>query len=104
MTKNQQQMMLKRVLPIFLASFCLYACGNKLPLVTLVQLDTIHNQANPFKITKYDDVSCKLELQGEDSYPINQSDKLMGAVCLTKEDYASLKASVKSQCEQKKNK
>lgn len=96
-------MILKNPLPIFLVSFILYSCGKKLPQVTLHQLDTIHNQANPFKITKYDEDNCKLDLDEQASFPI-LSDKLHGAVCLTKEDYSSLKAKVKADCENNKPK
>ena len=73
--------------------------GYTPPLVTLNQIDTIHNQVNPFKITKYDKVSCKLELEPQPSYPLmGAASPLMGGVCLTKEDYAKIKDSVEAEC------
>lgn len=103
MTRIQQQKTFAMLALIFLSSFILFSSCGKLPLVTLHQLDTIHGVANPFKITKYDDVKCELEIEPQP--PININDgALMGGVCLTKEDYSKLKAKVKADCENNKPK
>lgn len=78
------------------------SCG-KLPLVTLHQLDTVHGVANPFKIKKYDQDKCELELEAEEPIQI-LGPQLHGGVCLTKEDYSKLKAKVKADCLNQKQK
>ena len=41
-----------------------------IPLVTFTQLDTKHNQANPKRVTKYNDQTCKIETVREPSFQI----------------------------------
>lgn len=76
------------------------AC-NKMPLVTLHQLDTKHGVANPFRITKYNEQTCKLEVVEEESFQI-MSEKLHGGFCVTAEDAAKIKAKAQADCENKK--
>lgn len=95
MIQNQVRMIFVTLALIFLNS-----CGD-LPKVTLHQIDTVHNQANPFKITKYNHDKCELELEKQDPFPL-LSPKLHGGVCLTKEDYAKIKARLKGDCENDK--
>lgn len=99
MLQTLQQTKLKTLVKILLkTSFALFILScNKMPLVTLNQLDTINNQTNPFRIIKYDKVNCKIEFVEEPSFPI-LSQKLNGAFCLTKEDFAKYKSFVQSEC------
>lgn len=107
MIRNQRLTMLKKLLPIFLASLFLFACGVNLPLVTLTQIDATHNQANPFHITKYDDQNCKLDLESKDSFALVDekgvvNPRLHGGVWVSAEDYAEIKKVVKTDCEYRK--
>ena len=86
---------------ILLSSLLLFVACGKLPLVTLNQLDTVHGVANPFKITKYNEDSCQLEIEDQPPFPI-MSNQLHGAICVTKEDYAKLKTKIKTDCENRK--
>lgn len=81
---------------IFLSISILVSC-NKLPLVTLNQLDTVHGVANPFKITKYNEDTCELEIVGQPPFPI-LGEQLHGGVCLTKEDFSAMKAKIQADC------
>lgn len=69
----------------------------------MVQVDATHNQMNPFKITKYDEVNCKLELQTLPSYPIADQSGVVnpvlhGGVWISSADYAELKKYVITEC------
>lgn len=75
-------------------------CGCGLPKVTIHQLDTVHNVANPFKVTKYNDDTCKLETEDLPSHPINDGE-LHGGFCLTKEDFSKLKTKIQTDCRAK---
>lgn len=82
---------------IFLAlNLFLVGCAGT-PLVTVNQLDTVHNKANPFKITKYNEQTCKLELEALPSFPI-LGPQLHGAYCLTDKDFAKYKAHFQAEC------
>ena len=85
---------------VLLILLVIFSC-NKMPLVTIHQLDTVHGQANPFKITKYNDETCKLEVQSQPSFPI-ESKQLHGAFCVTAEDFAKLKAKAQADCQNSK--
>lgn len=95
MIQNLQQMIFATLLLIFLSS-----CAG-LPKVTLHQIDTIHSQANPFKITNYNKEICQLELQPKPPFNLI-GPELHGGVCLTKEDYARIKSYLKAKCENEK--
>lgn len=82
-----------------LATF-LSSCAG-LPKVTLHQIDTVHNQANPFKITNYNEETCELELTPEAPFPL-LGPELHGGVCLTAKDYSRLKAKAKTDCQNQK--
>ncbi len=97
----QQKRKYAMLAAILLSSFMLFVACGKLPLVTLNQLDTVHGVANPFKITKYNEDSCQLEIEDQQPFPI-MSKQLHGAICVTKEDYAKLKSKVKTDCENRK--
>lgn len=75
--------------------YVLAACD--LPLVTLNQLDTKNKVANPFKITKWDKKKCTIEVEEKPSFAII-GPELHGGYCLTKEDFALLKAKMQSDC------
>jgi hypothetical protein len=79
-----------------LATIFLSSCGG-LPKVTLHQIDTRNNRANPFLITKYNENTCELELQRQPHFPI-LGPQLHGAVCVTREDYAKLQKKAKQEC------
>lgn len=72
-----------------------------MPDLTLHQLDTKHNIANPFHITKYDKDKCTIEVEEQESFPI-LSEKLHGAFCLTKEDFTKLKTKLQTDCKNQK--
>ncbi len=94
--------MIRTLLPmifVMLPLIFLNSCG--LPKVTLHQIDTVHNQANPFKITKYNKETCQLELEAQEPFPL-LGPQLHGGVCITKEDYARIKVYLKSECENDK--
>lgn len=76
----------------------LIACqGDGPPDVTVNQLDTVNNIVNPFKITKYNDVACKIETQSLPSYPI-LGPEMHGAFCFNKADSAKIKAYIEADC------
>jgi hypothetical protein len=81
---------------------------NEIPKVTLVQLDTIHNQANPFKVTNYNKDTCKMEVEAQDFFRIVRyedmkiNEKLHGGFWISAEDVAKLKAYGKTECENAK--
>ncbi len=86
----------------------LNGCGKKLPLVTLNQLDIKHDVVNPFKITKYNEETCKLELQSQPSYQLSatadgKASPLQGGVCLTPADYTKWKSFLEAECENNKD-
>ena len=92
---------LARMIFVTLPVIFLNSCG--LPKVTLHQIDTVHNQANPFEITKYNKETCELELEEKESFQlVGPNSPLHGGVCLTATDYARLKTKVKSDCENAK--
>jgi hypothetical protein len=95
MIQTLVRMMFAGLLPIFLSS-----CGY-LPKVTLHQIDTVHNQVNPFKITRYNEESCELELKAREPFSL-LAPVLHGGVCLTSEDYALLQSKIKARCENAK--
>ena len=73
-------------------------CGFELPpLVTINQLDTKNNLVNPFKITKYNLDTCKLETEEQTSFVL-MGPEMHGAYCLTKEDFAKYKAHFQAEC------
>lgn len=78
------------LLLIFLSS-----CG--LPKVTLHQIDTVHNVANPFRITNYNKETCEIEFEKEAPFPL-LGPQLHGGVCLTPEDFAKVKEYIKADC------
>jgi len=89
----------------------LLASCNNYPLVTPHQLDATNNQVNPFKITKYNQESCKLETESQPSFQIAtcpNGDKpiinplLNGHFSLSPKDVSEVKAKAKSDCENKK--
>jgi len=77
------------------------SCGGP-PEVTINQLDTVHGVANPFKITKYDDVACKIKVEEQEPFPI-MSERLHGGFCLSKEDYSKVKAYIEADCRNKRD-
>lgn len=87
--------MSKKLAKIFLV-INLSGCGY--PLVTLVQLDTKNNIANPFKITKYDMDKCELVVEEQPSFPI---ENLHGGFCVSAKDAAEWKAKAQSDCKAK---
>jgi len=86
---------LARMISVTLPLIFLSSCG--FPKVTLHQIDTTHNQANPFKVTKYNKDTCELELEAQEPFPL-LGPELHGGVCLTAADYAKLKAEIKGDC------
>ena len=51
-----------------------------IPLVTFTQMDTVHNQANPKRVTKYNDETCKIETVREPSFKIILDDGTLNPV------------------------
>lgn len=100
---------LKRILKTLVASFLMTSCNpNKLPLVTLVQIDAVNNQANEFHIKKYNNKTCKIETKDGDSFNIVDfeqakiNEKLHGGFWISAEDLSKLKAYGKTECENAK--
>lgn len=98
-------MILNQVLKIskLLVLIFLVSCSNKAPLITLVQVDATHNQMNPFHISKYDEVNCKLELEPLPSFAIADGANVInpllhGGVWISESDYAELKKYVVTEC------
>lgn len=86
---------LKKLAGIFL-TVSLLAC-NRMPLVTVNQLDTRNNLVNPFKIVKYDMQKCVVMTEDQPSFPI-LGPEMHGAYCLTKEDFAKFKKYLQTEC------
>jgi hypothetical protein len=84
---------------IFLVlSLLILGCGGGAPpLVTITQLDTKHNKANPFQITKYDLDQCKLVIEERPSFAL-LGPEMHGAFCLSAEDFAKYKAHFQAEC------
>lgn len=82
------------------------SCQNKPPLIDLVQIDAVHNQANQFHINKYNADSCKMESSLVQSYPVviegqvNQS--LHGGFWISADDFAKLKSWGVTECKNRK--
>jgi hypothetical protein len=76
------------------------ACG-KLPEV-VHQLDTKHGVANPFKILKYDERKCEVKVQEMEPIPL-MGPEMHGAFCLTRQEFAKYKASLKAECLNKRH-
>jgi len=93
------QKLLKRLAKIFSAAslLSLSSCGDMPPLVTITQLDTKNNKANPFKVTKYNTKKCVLEIEAQESHDLLDQ-RLHGAFCLSAEDFAKYKAHFQSEC------
>lgn len=94
-------MTLKKLARISCKASLLFLVGCGLPKVTLHQLDTKHNQANPFKITNYNEDTCKLEVEEQTSFPI-LGPELHGGFCVTAEDFTKIKTHMESECKNKK--
>ena len=92
--------MLPQMILSVLATISLSNCAKAppIPKVTLHQIDTRNDRANPFRITRYNAQTCELELQDETSFRLSSSKVLHGGVCLTKEDYAALQTAAKTAC------
>lgn len=102
MTPTQVPMILR-----MLAVICLTAsCANKPPLVNLVQIDAVHNQANEFHIDKYNADSCKLETSFVSSYPVaiegDVNKSLHGGFWISADDFAKLKKWGVTECNNRK--
>lgn len=85
----------------------LSSCVNKIPLVTLNQIDTVNEKINPWKVDKYNDQTCKMEghLLDAEELLINGkvNPKLHAGVWISKEDYAALLKFSKTECLNRKN-
>ena len=92
--KQQSLKMLKMLVVIF--SLSNVGCDNLKGLV-ITQLDTKNNIANPFKITKVDKKSCKLEVEDMPSHAV-LGPELHGAFCLSADEFARYKAKLQAEC------
>ena len=82
------------------------SCQNKPPLIDLVQIDAVHNQANQFHINKYNADSCKMESSFVQSFPITidgaGNPKFHGGFWISADDFAKLKSWGVTECKNKK--
>lgn len=80
----------------------LSSCANKIPLVTLHQIDATNSKINPWKVDKYNDNTCKMEghlLDAEELIVDGKvNPKLHAGVWISKEDYAELMKFAKTAC------
>lgn len=102
MTQSLVQKTLKTLVVILLIA----SCQNKPPLIDLVQIDAVNNQANQFHINKYNADSCKMESSFVSSYPVSidgQVNKsLHGGFWVSADDFAKLKAWGVTECKNRK--
>jgi len=85
-----------KVLSFLALSFLIFSC-DKLPLVTIFQLDVKHQVANPKKVIKWDTEKCVAVI--EDLPAISMQDMaLHGSFCLTPEDAGKWKAYMQAEC------
>lgn len=102
MIPSQPQMILKTLAVILLMA----SCANKPPLVNLVQMDTVHNQANEFHIDKYNADTCKMESSLVQSFPVtingSGNPKFHGGFWISADDFAKLKQWGVTECKNKK--
>lgn len=93
---------------IFLINSCASVDVDDIPKVTLVQLSTATNQANPEKIKKYDDKNCKLVTETQASFPILLPDNtlnpiLNAGVWVSYQDFVSLYRFCSEECRKELN-
>lgn len=100
------QSLVQKTLKTLVVILLMASCANKPPLVNLVQIDAIHNQANEFHIDKYNADSCKMESSFVQSYPVaiegqvNQS--FHGGFWISADDFAKLKSWGVTECKNRK--
>lgn len=82
------------------------SCVSKPPLVTINQIDTFNSKINPWRVTKYNDSTCKMEgrlLPAENLISGGKvNSKLHGGVWISFDDYKKLVAYGKTECENAK--
>ncbi len=100
---------LKTILKMLAVSFLMTSCNvNKLPPITLVQIDAVNNQANEFHIKKYNNKTCKIETEDGETFQVVDfeqakiNDKLHGGFWISADDLAKLKVYGKTECENAK--
>lgn len=80
---------------------------NKIPKITLIQIDANNNMANPFKVVKYNEKTCKMEVSAQKPFVLSNNSqvnqKLNGGYWISAEDISKLKVFGKTECENAKN-
>lgn len=89
------------MIAIFLSSFFLIGCAQY-PKVTINRLDTKNQIVYPYKVNKYNDNTCELELVDE---PIKSlwDPSMHGSICVSIDDYKKLQSKAKADCLNQRN-